>query len=162
VIYLSPQGRPLCHRKVLELAQGTGAILLCGRYEGIDERLVERRVDEEISLGDFVLSGGELAAMALIDAVVRQLPGALNDADSAAEESFAEGLLDCPHYSRPEVYAGLPVPPVLLSGHHAEIRRWRLKQALGRTWLRRPELIAQRSLSKEESVLLEEFQQERR
>jgi tRNA (guanine37-N1)-methyltransferase len=145
---------------VIELAQGSGAILLCGRYEGVDERLVERCVDEEISLGDFVISGGEIAAMALIDAVVRQLPGALNDANSAVEESFAGGLLDCPHYTRPEVYAGLPVPAVLLSGHHADIRRWRLKQALGRTWLRRPELIERRQLSKEESILLEEFRQE--
>lgn len=162
VIYLSPQGRPLSHRRVADLAQGRGAILLCGRYEGVDERLIERKVDEEISLGDFVLSGGELAAMALIDAVVRQLPGALNDADSAVEESFAGGLLDCPHYTRPEVYEGLPVPPVLLSGHHAEIRRWRLKQALGRTWLRRPELIEQRQLSKEESILLEEFKREQK
>ena len=121
VICLSPQGRPLSHERVLELAQEAGAILLCGRYEGIDERLVGRCVDEEISLGDFVLSGGEIAAMALIDAVVRQLPGALNDADSAVEDSFAAGLLDCPHYTRPEVYQGLPVPPVLLSGNHAQI-----------------------------------------
>lgn len=160
VIYLSPQGRPLSHQRVLEMALDAGAILLCGRYEGIDERLIERCVDEEISLGDFVLSGGEIAAMALIDAVVRQLPGALNDADSAVEESFADGLLDCPHYTRPEVYEGLPVPPVLLSGHHAEIRRWRLKQALGRTWLRRPELIRQWKLDQEESTLLEEFKKE--
>ena len=160
VICLSPQGRPLSHERVLELAQEAGAILLCGRYEGVDERLVERCVDEELSLGDFVISGGEIAAMALIDAVVRQLPGALNDANSAVEESFAGGLLDCPHYTRPEVYAGLPVPAVLISGHHADIRRWRLKQALGRTWLRRPELIERRKLSKEESVLLEEFRQE--
>lgn len=160
VIYLSPQGRPLRHKRVLELAQQSGAILLCGRYEGVDERLIERCVDEEISLGDFVLSGGEIAAMALIDAVVRQLPGALNDADSALEESFAGGLMDCPHYTRPEVHEGLPVPPVLLSGHHAEIRRWRLKQSLGRTWLRRPELIGQRQLSKEESTLLDEFKRE--
>lgn len=160
VIYLSPQGRPLGHERVIELAQGSGAVLLCGRYEGVDERLIERCVDEEISLGDFVISGGEIAAMALIDAVVRQLPGALNDANSAVEESFAGGLLDCPHYTRPEVYAGLSVPTVLLSGHHADIRRWRLKQALGRTWLRRPELIERRQLSKEESILLEEFRQE--
>jgi tRNA (guanine37-N1)-methyltransferase len=160
VICLSPQGRPIGHERVVEMAQGSGAILLCGRYEGIDERLIERCVDEELSLGDFVISGGEIAAMALIDAVVRQLPGALNDANSAVEESFAGGLLDCPHYTRPEVYAGLPVPAVLLSGHHADIRRWRLKQALGRTWLRRPELIERRQLSKEESVLLEEFRQE--
>ncbi|MEZ5617111.1 MAG: tRNA (guanosine(37)-N1)-methyltransferase TrmD [Rhodocyclaceae bacterium] len=160
VIYLSPQGRSLRHERVLELAQDVGAILLCGRYEGIDERLIGRCVDEEISLGDFVLSGGEIAAMALIDAVVRQLPGALNDADSALEESFAGGLLDCPHFTRPEVHEGVPVPPVLLSGNHAEIRRWRLKQSLGRTWLRRPELIAHRLLSSEEANLLEEFKRE--
>lgn len=161
VIYLSPQGRPLSHERVVELAREGGAILLCGRYEGVDERLIQRCVDEEVSLGDFVLSGGEIAAMALMDAVVRQLPGALNDAGSAAEESFAGGLLDCPHYTRPEVYEGMPVPPVLMSGNHAEIRRWRLKQALGRTWLRRPELIERRQLSSEESVLLEEFRRER-
>ncbi|MBX3678076.1 MAG: tRNA (guanosine(37)-N1)-methyltransferase TrmD [Rhodocyclaceae bacterium] len=160
VIYLSPQGRPLRHERVLELAQDVGAILLCGRYEGIDERLIGRCVDEEISLGDFVLSGGEIAAMALIDAIVRQMPGALNDADSALEESFAGGLLDCPHFTRPEVHEGVPVPPVLLSGNHAEIRRWRLKQSLGRTWLRRPELIAHRLLSSEEANLLEEFKRE--
>ena len=160
VIYLSPQGSPLTHERVLRMAQGEGVILLCGRYEGIDERLVERCVDEEISIGDFVLSGGEIAAMALIDAVVRQLPGALNDADSALEESFAGGLLDCPHFTRPEVYEGLAVPAVLLSGHHADIRRWRMKQALGRTWLRRPELIGRRQLSKEEMTLLEEFRRE--
>ncbi len=161
VIYLSPQGRPLSHERVVELAREGGAILLCGRYEGVDERLIQRCVDEEVSLGDFVLSGGEIAAMALMDAVVRLLPGALNDAGSAAEESFAGGLLDCPHYTRPEVYEGMPVPPVLMSGNHAEIRRWRLKQALGRTWLRRPELIERRQLSSEESVLLEEFRRER-
>ena len=160
VIYLSPQGRPLRHERVLELSQDVGAILLCGRYEGIDERLIGRCVDEEISLGDFVLSGGEIAAMALIDAVVRQLPGALNDADSALEESFAGGLLDCPHFTWPEVHEGVPVPPVLLSGNHAEIRRWRLKQSLGRTWLRRPELISHRLLSSEEANLLEEFKRE--
>lgn len=160
VIGLSPQGRAFDHAKIVELSRGPGAILLCGRYEGIDERLIERQVDEEWSLGDFVLSGGELAAMALMDAVVRQLPGALNDADSAIEESFADGLLDCPHYTRPEVYEGQAVPPVLLSGHHADIRRWRLKQALGRTWLRRPELLAGRRLSREENLLLEEFRQE--
>jgi tRNA (guanine37-N1)-methyltransferase len=160
VVYLSPQGRPLTHRRVLEMAVSEGAILLCGRYEGIDERLIARCVDEEISLGDFVLSGGEIAAMALIDAVVRQVPGALNDADSAVEESFADGLLDCPHYTRPEMYAGMAVPAVLLSGHHGDIRRWRLKQALGRTWQRRPELIERRQLSGEEMILLEEFKRE--
>ena len=161
VIFLSPQGAPLTHRRVSELAAGDGAILLCGRYEGIDERLIERCVDEELSLGDFVLSGGEIAAMALIDACVRQLPGALNDDASALEESFADGWLDCPHYTRPEEYENMRVPEVLLSGNHEVIRRWRLKQALGRTWLRRPELIGQRSLSIEEARLLEEFKRER-
>lgn len=159
VIYLSPQGRPLTQSRVTELARGPGAILLCGRYEGIDERLIARCVDEEISLGDFVLSGGELAAMALMDACVRQLPGALNDDASAVEESFVDGLLDCPHYTRPEVYEGIRVPDVLLSGNHAAIRRWRLKQALGRTWQRRPELLADRTLSREEAELLAEYRQ---
>jgi tRNA (guanine37-N1)-methyltransferase len=162
VIYLSPQGRKLDHPKVLDLAKESAMTLLCGRYEGIDERLLERRVDEELSLGDFVLSGGELAAMALIDACVRQLPGALGDETSAIEESFARGLLECPQYTRPEVYAGKRVPEVLLSGHHENIRRWRLKQALGRTWLRRPELIAQARLNEEETLLLEQFRQEHR
>jgi tRNA (guanine37-N1)-methyltransferase len=166
VIYLSPQGRKLDHAKVMELAGRSAATLLCGRYEGVDERLLARRVDEELSLGDFVLSGGELAAMAVIDAVVRQLPGALGDGQSAVEESFAAGLLDCPQYTRPETWGvesgGLRVPEVLLSGHHEQIRRWRLKQALGRTWLRRPDLLAARQLSAEESKLLEEFKQETR
>ncbi|MDR2093683.1 MAG: tRNA (guanosine(37)-N1)-methyltransferase TrmD [Azoarcus sp.] len=160
LIYLSPQGAPLTHGKVMALAREPGLILLCGRYEGIDQRLLDREVDAEISLGDFVLSGGELAAMALIDAMVRQLPGALNDAGSAQEDSFATGLLDCPHYTRPEVYENERVPEVLLSGNHALIRRWRLKQALGRTWLRRPGLLAERGLNEEESRLLEEFQRE--
>lgn len=162
VICFSPQGTPLRHRRVRELAGEPGLILLCGRYEGIDQRLLDAEVDEEISLGDFVLSGGEIAAMALIDAIVRQLPGALNDAESAQQESFVEGLLDCPHYTRPEVFRGVRVPEVLLSGHHAAIRRWRLKQSLGRTSLRRPDLLAERGLSAEESSLLEEFRQERR
>jgi len=160
VIYLSPQGRKLDHEKVMELAGRTAATLLCGRYEGIDERLIERRVDEELSIGDYVLSGGELAAMALIDAVVRQIPGALGDGQSAAEESFVDGLLDCPQYTRPELYRDARVPEVLLSGHHENIRRWRLKQALGRTWLRRPDLLAARKLSEDEGKLLEEFQRE--
>lgn len=165
VIYLSPQGRPLTHERVMQMARADeGLILLCGRYEGIDERLIERCVDEEISIGDFVLSGGEIPAMALIDAVVRQLPGVLNDAQSAAEDSFVTGLLDCPHYTRPEEYQGLPVPEVLLSGHHEKIRRWRLKQSLGRTWQRRPELLAGRMLkkplSKEETQLLAEYQEQ--
>jgi len=153
VVYLTPQGKKLDHRKVMEFSGESSITLLCGRYEGIDERLLARRVEEEVSVGDFVLSGGELAAMALMDAVVRQLPGALGDASSAVEESFADGLLDCPQYTRPEVWpaagGGERVPEVLLSGHHENIRRWRLKQALGRTWLRRPELLA-------------EFQQEHR
>lgn len=159
-LYLSPQGRRLDHRKVLEIGRAGAVTLLCGRYEGVDERLLERWVDEEISIGDFVLSGGEIAAMALIDAVVRQLPGALGDEHSALEESFADGLLDCPQYTRPEVYRGARVPEVLLSGHHDRIRRWRLKQALGRTWTRRPDLLAVRKLNEEESRLLEEFRQE--
>jgi tRNA (guanine37-N1)-methyltransferase len=162
VIYLSPQGRRLDHRKVMELSKQGSMTLLCGRYEGVDERLLSRRVDEELSLGDYVLSGGELAAMALIDACVRQLPGALGDENSAVEESFAAGLLDCPQYTRPELYAGTKVPEVLLSGHHENIRRWRLKQALGRTWLRRPELLQARGMSAEEQRLLAEFQQEHR
>ncbi len=160
VVYLSPQGRRLDQATVLELARRPGLILLCGRYEGVDQRLIDRMVDEEISLGDFVLSGGELPAMVMLDAIVRQLPGALNTADSAQEDSFADGLLDCPHYTRPEVYEDERVPDVLLSGNHAAIRRWRLKQSLGRTWLRRPDLLAARQLSKTELNLLEEFRRE--
>ena len=162
VIYLSPQGRRLDHRKVMALSQENAITLLCGRYEGVDERLLGRRVDEELSIGDFVISGGELAAMALIDACVRQLPGALGDENSALEESFAAGLLDCPQYTRPEIYGGEKVPEVLMSGHHENIRRWRLMQALGRTWLRRPELLQARGMSAEEERLLAEFQQEYR
>jgi tRNA (guanine37-N1)-methyltransferase len=161
VLYLSPQGRKLDHRRVMALSGERAVTLLCGRYEGVDERLLARRVDEEISIGDFVLSGGEIAAMALMDAVVRQLPGAVGDCASVMEESFADGLLDCPQYTRPEKYRDEPVPEVLLSGHHEKIRRWRLKQALGRTWLRRPDLLAARDLSDEERLLLEEFRQER-
>lgn len=158
VIYLSPQGVALTHRRVMELAGGgEGLVLLCGRYEGIDERLIERVVDEEISVGDFVLSGGELPAMVLIDAVVRQLPGVLGDADSAVEDSFVSGLLDCPHYTRPEVYGGQRVPEVLLSGDHKRIRRWRLQQSLARTRKRRPDLLAHRALSAEETQLLTEL-----
>jgi tRNA (guanine37-N1)-methyltransferase len=160
VIHLSPQGRPLVDERVEALAKEQWLVLVCSRYEGVDERLIERCVDEEISLGDYVISGGELAAMVLIDAVVRRLPGALGDAQSSAQDSFAGGLLDCPQYTRPEAYRGAAVPPVLLSGHHAQIERWRLKQSLGRTWLRRPELLAKRGLSSEESDLLEEFKRE--
>ena len=162
VVYLSPQGRKLDHRRVMEISQESSLTLLCGRYEGVDERLLRRRVDEELSLGDFVLSGGEIAAMALIDACVRQLPGALGDEHSALQESFADGLLDWPQYTRPEQYGGEKVPEVLLSGHHENIRRWRLKQALGRTWLRRPELLQARGMSGEEQALLAEFQKEYR
>jgi len=160
VVHLSPQGRLLDHRKVRELVEAPRLVLLCGRYEGVDERLVARCVDEEVSIGDYVVSGGELAAMALIDAVVRQLPGVLGDEQSAEQDSFVNGLLDCPHYTRPEVYEGVAVPAVLLSGHHAQIERWRLKQALGRTWLRRPELLERRAMSAEEARLLEEFKRE--
>jgi len=157
VVHLSPQGRPLNHQKVMELSALQGLVLLAGRYEGVDERLIARAVDEEISIGDYVLSGGELAAMVVMDAIVRQLPGALGDAESASQDSFVSGLLDCPHYTRPEVYEGGAVPPVLMSGNHAEIARWRLKQALGRTWQRRPDLLERRTLSAVEKALLEEF-----
>ncbi len=160
VIYLSPQGRRLDHAAVKEFAQRAGLILLAGRYEGVDERLLASAVDEEWSIGDYVLSGGELPAMVLIDAIARQLPGALGDEDSAAQDSFVAGLLDCPHYTRPEVYAGQPVPEVLLSGNHEQIRRWRLKQMLGRTWLRRPELLAKLELTDEQRKLLDEFKRE--
>ncbi|MGL6070394.1 tRNA (guanosine(37)-N1)-methyltransferase TrmD [Craterilacuibacter sp.] len=160
VVYLSPQGRALDHRKAVELSQRSGLILLCGRYEGVDERLIESEVDEEISIGDYVLSGGELPAMVLMDTVLRLLPGVLGDAQSATEDSFADGLLDCPHYTRPEEYRGMRVPDVLMSGNHALIAKWRLKQSLGRTWLRRPDLLQGRTLSKQESRLLAEYQQE--
>ncbi|MFG0805962.1 tRNA (guanosine(37)-N1)-methyltransferase TrmD [Pseudomonas fluvialis] len=157
VIYLSPQGQPLKQTGVRALAQNQALILIAGRYEGIDERFIETHVDEEWSIGDYVLSGGELPAMVLIDAVTRLLPGALGHADSAEEDSFSDGLLDCPHYTRPEVYAGIRVPQVLLSGNHEHIRRWRLQQALGRTWQRRADLLDCRSLSGEEQALLAEF-----
>ncbi len=157
VIYLSPQGRKLDQAGVEELSGREKIILIAGRYEGIDERLIDMDVDEEWSIGDYVLSGGELAAMVMIDAVVRQLPGALGHEQSAQEDSFAEGLLDCPHFTRPESYQGRPVPEVLLSGNHKNIRRWRLKQALGRTWLRRRELIENRELTAEETELLASF-----
>ena len=150
----------LDHRKVMELAGLDGLVLLAGRYEGVDERLIAGAIEEELSIGDYVLSGGELAAMVVMDAIVRQIPGALGDADSASQDSFAGGLLDCPHYTRPEVYEGRAVPPVLLSGHHAGIARWRLKQALGRTWQRRPDLLERRGLSEEERALLSEFRNE--
>lgn len=141
VIYLSPQGQPLTHQRVIELSAYSGLVLLCGRYEAVDQRLINSCVDEEISLGDFVLSGGELPAMALMDSIVRQLPGVLNDEDSAVQDSFVRGLLDCPHYTRPEVHESVSVPDVLLSGNHADIERWRHEQALLATQLKRPDLI---------------------
>jgi len=157
VIYLSPQGRPFNHGKAVELSRLEGLVLVAGRYEGVDERLLEAEVDEELSIGDYVLSGGELAAMVIIDAVIRQMPGTLGHESSAQEDSFADGLLDCPHYTRPETYKGRGVPEVLLSGDHERIRRWRLKQALGRTWERRPELLAERAMKAEEETLLAEY-----
>jgi tRNA (guanine37-N1)-methyltransferase len=159
-ICFTPRGVPFTQAIARELAAGPGALLVAGRFEGIDERVIEGRALREVSVGDYVLSGGEIAAMALIDAIVRLLPGALNDAQSATQESFVTGLLDCPHYTRPEAYEGERVPEVLLSGHHAEIERWRLKQALGRTWLRRPDLLAKRALSEPEQKLLAEFRAE--
>ncbi|MGB1046679.1 MAG: tRNA (guanosine(37)-N1)-methyltransferase TrmD [Litorivicinaceae bacterium] len=157
VIYLSPQGEPLTQSVVQDLAERPEVILVCGRYEGIDERVIELDVDYEISLGDFVLSGGEPAAIAVLDAVGRLVPGVLGHASSAVEDSFSDGLLDCPHYTRPEEIAGLKVPDVLLSGHHGDIARWRRKQALGRTWLRRSEILEKQELSDEDQLLLDEF-----
>lgn len=160
VIYLTPQGRVLDQAAINRLAGEEALILLCGRYEGIDERVIETQVDEEWSLGDYVLSGGELAAMACLDAIIRLQPGALGSDESAGQDSFMQGLLDCPHYTRPEHYAGKSVPGVLLSGDHEAIRRWRLKQSLGRTWQRRPELLEQLDLTKEQQELLNEFIEE--
>ena len=160
VIYMSPQGEVLTHPRVVELSAQPGMVIVAGRYEGVDERVLERVVDLELAIGDFVVSGGELPALSLIEAMVRLLPGALNDEQSSLQDSFVGGLLDCQHYTRPEVYEGRMVPEVLLSGNHAEIARWRLKQALGRTWLRRPELLAARGMSREEAKLLDEFKQE--
>jgi tRNA (guanine37-N1)-methyltransferase len=157
VIYLSPQGQRLTHGKVVELSQQEALILVAGRYEGVDERLIEAEVDEELSIGDYVLSGGELAAMVVIDAVTRQLPGVLGHELSAQEDSYADGLLDCPHYTRPEEFRGKRVPDVLLSGNHEQIRRWRLKQALGRTYERRPDLLEGRAMTPEEDELLAEY-----
>ncbi len=157
VVYLSPQGETLNQALVESLAAQQSLILVAGRYEGVDERLIAAEVDREVSLGDFVLSGGELAAMTVVDAVARLIPGALGHAQSAEQDSFADGLLDCPHYTRPEVYEGQGVPDVLLSGHHDQIRRWRLKQSLRRTRERRPDLLEQRVLTDEERELLEEL-----
>lgn len=157
VIYLTPQGRVVNQAIIRELASGPPLIMIAGRYEGVDERLLEKDVDMELSIGDYVLSGGELAAMVLVDAATRLLPGALGHEDSAGEDSFMNGLLDCPHYTRPEVLDEQPVPAVLLSGDHARISRWRRKQSLGRTWLRRPQLLEQLDLDDEQRELLQEF-----
>lgn len=160
VIYLSPQGRKLDQQGVTELVANERLIFVCGRYEGIDERLIETEIDEEWSLGDIVLSGGELAAMSFMDAITRLVPGVLGHELSSVEDSFFDGLLDCPHYTRPEVLEDLSVPEVLLSGHHENIRRWRAKQSIGRTWQRRPDLLEGRQLSKEQLTLLDEFKSE--
>ena len=160
VIHMSPTGKPLTHQIVMDLVAEQGLVLLASRYEGVDQRLLDQMVDAEYSIGDYVLSGGEMPAMVLMDAIVRQLPGALGDADSAIEDSFVDGLLDCPHYTRPEEYAGAKVPEVLTSGNHAKIKQWRLKMSLKRTRDQRPDLLAARSLSKEESRLLQELEQE--
>ncbi|MES9898635.1 MAG: tRNA (guanosine(37)-N1)-methyltransferase TrmD [Sedimenticola sp.] len=157
VAYLSPQGRRLDQAAARELSGRKGMILIAGRYEGIDERIINRYVDEEWSIGDYVLSGGELPALVLMDTVIRLLPGVLGDADSAEQDSYSDGLLDCPHYTRPEVFDDDQVPSVLLGGNHEKIRRWRLKQALGRTWMRRPDLLEDRQLTSEEQILLDEF-----
>ncbi|WP_217510659.1 tRNA (guanosine(37)-N1)-methyltransferase TrmD [Vibrio metschnikovii] len=157
VIYLSPQGRKLDQQGVEELAKNDNLLLICGRYEGIDERVIQSEVDEEWSIGDFVMTGGEIPAMTLIDTVSRFIPGVLGDFASAEEDSFANGLLDCPHYTRPEVLDGKTVPAVLMSGNHQEIRRWRLKQSLGRTWLRRAELLENLALTDEQEQLLAEY-----
>ncbi|ASG66909.1 tRNA (guanosine(37)-N1)-methyltransferase TrmD [Idiomarina piscisalsi] len=161
VIYLSPQGQTLDHRGVQSLSGNDRMILIAGRYEGIDERVIEKYVDAQWSIGDYVLSGGELPAMVLIDAISRLVPGVLGHRDSAEEDSFANGLLDCPHYTRPEVYNEQQVPSVLLSGNHDKIRRWRLQQSLGRTWLQRPELIKDLALTDEQEALLSEFIEQR-
>lgn len=160
VIYLSPQGRKLDQQGVQTLAQHQNLILICGRYEGVDERLIQSVVDEEWSIGDYVLTGGELPAMTLIDAIARFVPGVLGKEASALEDSFAQGLLDCPHYTRPEVLDGIPVPEVLMSGHHENIRKWRLMQSLERTWLRRPELLDSLALTDEQRVLLAKIKQQ--
>lgn len=157
VIYLSPQGRKLDQQGVTELAKSESLILVCGRYEGVDERIIQTEVDEEWSIGDYVLSGGELPAMTLIDSVARLVPGVLGKQASAEQDSFSDGLLDCPHYTRPEQLDGLDVPAVLLSGDHEKIRLWRLQQSIGRTFLRRPELFENLALTDEQSTLLAQF-----
>jgi len=160
VIYMSPQGKTLTQQDVKKFAEQAGLILIAGRYEGIDERIIETHVDEEWSIGDYVLSGGELPALVLIDAIARMIPGVLGDAQSAQQDSFMQGLLDCPHYTRPEEIDGRTVPQVLLGGNHREIDRWRLQQSLGRSWLRRPDLIEALNLTEEQQQLLDAFKQE--
>nr|WP_232305547.1 tRNA (guanosine(37)-N1)-methyltransferase TrmD [Gilvimarinus polysaccharolyticus] len=160
VVYLSPQGQVFNQAAASQMAQSGNLILIAGRYEGIDERLIQAVVDEEWSIGDYVLSGGELPAMVLIDAVTRLLPGVLGDAQSAVEDSFSAGLLDHPHYTRPEVLDGVTVPAILLSGDHEKIRRWRLQQALGRTWQRRPDLLQNKNLTEEQQALLTDFRRD--
>ncbi len=162
VVYMSPQGVPLTQAKVAQLAQEPGLVVLAGRYEGVDERVIELAVDEEISIGDYVLSGGELPAMVMLDAIIRLLPGVLGHSDSAAEDSFASGLLDCPHYTRPEEFRGKRVPDVLLSGHHANIEQWRLQQSLGRTFQRRPDLMQNLQLTEQQQALLKAYLKENR
>jgi tRNA (guanine37-N1)-methyltransferase len=160
VIYLSPQGKPITQALLSEATQLSQLILVAGRYEGIDERFVELDCDEEWSLGDYVISGGELAALVVVDAITRLLPGVLGDADSANQDSHVDGLLDCPHFTRPEQLEGHSVPNVLLSGNHAEISRWRMKQSLGRTWQRRPDLLEKKQLTAEQEFLLKQFKNE--
>jgi tRNA (guanine37-N1)-methyltransferase len=160
VVLMSPQGERLGEPLVKDLSQAEGLVVIAGRYEGLDERLVRRSVDREVSIGDYVTSGGELPAMVLIDCLVRRLPGSLNDAQSAAQDSFSDGLLDWPHYTRPEEWQESRVPEVLMSGNHAAIARWRRKQALGRTWDRRRDLIDETKLSREDRQLLEEYRRE--
>jgi tRNA (guanine37-N1)-methyltransferase len=157
VVFLSPQGRVFDQNIAREMAALPGLVLVAGRYEGFDERLIEACADDELSLGDYVISGGEMAALVVMDAVLRLLPGVLGDAASAEQDSFMDGLLDCPHYTRPEIAAGLQVPQVLLEGNHELIRQWRLKEALGRTWSRRPDLLERRQLTDEEDRLLKEY-----
>ncbi len=156
-VFLSAQGRTLDQKLVRELSELPGLVLVAGRYEGVDERVLEKDIDMEVSVGDYVLSGGEIPALVLMDATVRLLPGVLGDSESATQDSFCDGLLDCPHYTRPEEIDGQSVPEVLLGGNHAEIRRWRLRESLGRTWLRRPDLLDVLDLDDEQQTLLDEF-----
>ena len=157
VVYLSPQGKPITQALLTEASELSQLILVAGRYEGVDERFIELDCDEEWSIGDYVISGGELAALVVIDAVTRLLPGALGDEDSAQQDSHMDGLLDCPHYTRPEAINGIPVPAVLLNGNHADTSRWRMKQALGKTWQKRPDLLKKKTLTAKQESLLQEF-----